>query len=150
MNAPPLWIVCAVITASPILAGFAQEAASVDRVTVRDSQLVAFRGAQMVPVKEKFSLPEDITVFTNATYKVKEGRERALEEGQTLRSDGTLLNPDGSTYPVYDHLMVTRGRTMIMQDGEQSALAAEYVLADGSRLAPDGTLTLKSGQQRRL
>lgn len=150
MNALRLCTVSAAITASAVLAASAQQAISVDRVTVKDSQLVAFQGAQVVPIKEKFSLPEDITVFTNATYKIKEGRERALKEGQTLRRDGTLLNADGTTYPVYDHIAVTRGQAMIMQDGEQSALASEYALGDGSRVAPDGTLTSKSGQRRRL
>lgn len=150
MNALRLWTVSAVITASAVVAASAQEGGSVDRVTVKDSQLVAFQGAQTVPVIEKISLPNDITVFTNATYKVKEGRERTLAEGETLQRDGTLLKPDGSTSPVYDHLMVTRGRVMIMQDGEQSALAVEYTLGDGSRVAPDGTLIEKSGQRRRL
>jgi hypothetical protein len=150
MNALRLWTVFAVIAASAVVAASAQESSLVDRVTVKDSQLVAFEGAQMVSVVEKISLPNDITVFTNATYKVKEGRERTLAEGEILQRDGMLLTPDGSTYPVYDHLMVNRGRAMIMKDGERAALEADYTLSDGAQLSPDGTLTAKSGQSRRL
>jgi len=150
MKTIKLWTLSLGFTALLTVVTRAQEAPVVERVTVKDSVTVAVQGAQTTPLKEKLTWPNDLTVFTNATYRVGEGRERKIQEGQTLRRDGTVLNADGSTYPVYDHVAVVRGRAMITVEGEQSAVAGEYRLGNGKRVLADGTLIEPSGQRRRL
>ena len=128
----------------------AQDAASVQRVTVKDNVTVAIAGAGQVPLKEKITFPFEITIFTNATYKVGDGRERTLAPGEVLNREGELSRPDGSVRPVYDHLFMNRGRVELMRDGNAGPLSASLRLADGTRVSPDGFVTAPNGTRRLL
>jgi hypothetical protein len=72
-----------------------------------------------------------------------------LKEGQILREDGFLLNPDGSTMPVCDHLALSGARVMVFKDGDSEALAAPLTLPDASIINPDGTYA-HAGRTSRL
>jgi hypothetical protein len=94
-------------------------------------------------------MPGGIEVFTNGTFRVKEGKTRLLKEGEILRADGYLLQPDGSVMPVFDHIAVSKGRVMVFKDGEGEALSAPLTLPDGSVINPDGSYWRPSGSYGR-
>src|SRR5205807_1792174 len=94
-------------------------------------------------------LPHGIVVFTNGTFQLGEGKARALKEGQILRADGFLLNPDGSTLPVVDHLSMN-GNVTVYKDGDAIPLSGSITLADGSVVNSDGSYTRPNARRSRL
>jgi hypothetical protein len=89
-------------------------------------------------------------VQTNGVFKVKQGKERQLTDGQTIGADGMLTSPDGSVVPIVDHIIVKNGRVMVVKDGAPTALAGEFALPDGSKVTADATQRGTDGKIRRL
>jgi hypothetical protein len=128
---------------------FAQTNSSAEAVTCRANTSLLQRGGELRPLTAEMTMPGGIEVFTNGTFRVKEGKTRALKEGEVLRADGYLLKPDGSVMPVFDHLAVSKGRVMVFKDGEGEALSAPLTLPDGSIINPDGSYWRPSGSYGR-
>ncbi|HEY6167815.1 MAG TPA: DUF6799 domain-containing protein [Verrucomicrobiae bacterium] len=143
-------LILALAASVAVRSSFAQDAGAIDRVTVKDGKLSALQAGQLVAVTEAVKFPGDLTVNTNATYQIGEGKPREFKEGQTLSKDGTMLEADGTTYPVYDHVTLNRGRVLVMRDGEYSPVSGQLALGDGSRVGSDGVVTGKDGSPRRL
>jgi len=143
----PLLVGCFLATASPLEA---QDEKPVDRVTAKEGKTVVIRGSEQVALEKEVTFSGDIKVLTNALFKVKEGRERTLKEGQVLSAEGTILNSDGSLMPVFDHVVMKNGRVVVVQDGEPTSLDGEMTLADGTRVLADGTVTSHEGTRRKL
>ena len=59
------------------------------------------------------------------------------------------MNPDGSSLPVFDHI-VMKGRVLVYKDGESQTLTGPLTLADGSVIQPDGFYTRPNGRRSRL
>jgi hypothetical protein len=128
---------------------FAQTNSSAEAVTCRTNISLLQRGGELTPLTEAMTMPGGIEVFTNGTFRVKEGKTRLLKEGQILRADGYLLEPDGSNMPVFDHIAMTKGRVMVFKDGEGKALSAPLTLPDGSVINPDGSYWRPAGSYGR-
>ena len=128
---------------------FAQTNSSAGAVTCRTNISLLQRGGELTPLTEAMTMPGGIEVFTNGTFRVKEGKTRLLQEGQILRADGYLLKPDGSTMPVFDHIAVSKGRVMVFKDGQGEALSAPLTLPDGSVINPDGSYWRPAGSYGR-
>lgn len=107
-------------------------------------------GNETTPLVAPLSLPRGITVFTNAAYQVKDGKLRHLKEGQILRADGFLLNPDGSTEPVRDHLVMKGAQVWVVKDGVAKALTRPLTLPDHTVIQPDGFYARPNGRFARL
>ena len=88
--------------------------------------------------------------MTNLTFTVKGGPKRELKDGQTLRKDGMLLSADGSLVPVVDHIAMLRGQPYVVVNGVASPVTTEKVLANGSRVLPNGTVFDEKGRKTRL
>jgi len=129
---------------------FAQADASMTAVTCRTNTTLLQSDSEWKPLTHEMTMPGGIKVFTNATFHVNNGKKRHLKEGQILRSDGTLLNPDGSIMPVFDHVAMSKGTVMVFQDGEGEALTSPMALRDGSVINPDGSYSRPSGRYSRL
>ncbi len=108
------------------------------------------QGGQTFDMEQEVRLPHSITVMTNGTFKVKEGRERKLREGQVLGSDGMLISPDGSIVPVFDNILEKGGRPLITKDGVTTPLQQDYSFPDGRRIGTDGFVTLANGTRLQL
>ena len=128
---------------------FAQPNPATDGVICRTNRSLLQRGGEMTLVKAEMTMPGGIKVLTNGTFRVNQGKPRPLKEGQILREDGFLLNPDGSTLPVCDHIAMSGSTVMIFKDGDSEALAAPLTLPDGSIINPDGTYA-HAGRTSRL
>ena len=120
-----------------------------EEVTCHTNTTLVQRGGEWTPLTEKMTMPGGIVVFTNGTFRIKEGKERSLEEGQILRADGYLLNPDGSILPVFDHLAMNGATVMDFKDGKGVALSEPLTLPDGSVINPDGTYWRPAGSYGR-
>jgi hypothetical protein len=121
-----------------------------ESVTLRDNQILFRNGGDWKPLEEELTMPGEIKVFTNGTFQVKEGAFRLLKEGQVLRADGNLLNPDGSIQPVFDHIALSKGRVMMFKDGKGEVMTGPQTLADGTLINPDGSYTRPGGRTSRL
>ena len=128
---------------------FAQTNSSAEAVTCRTNTSLVQRGGELTPLTEEMKMPGGIEVFTNGTFRVKEGKTRVLNEGEILRADGYLLKPDGSVIPVFDHIAMSKGRVMVFKDGEGEALSAPLTLPDGSVINPDGSYWRPAGSYGR-
>ena len=118
---------------------FAQANSFTDGVICRANRTLLQSGGEWTLLPAVMTMPGGIEVFTNGTFRVNEGKIRSLEAGQILRADGTLLNPDGSVMPVFDHIAMSKGTVMVFKDGEGAVLAASLTLPDGSTINPDGS-----------
>jgi hypothetical protein len=128
---------------------FAQTNSSAEAVTCRTNTSLLQSGDELTPLTQELTMPGGIEVFTNGTFRVKEGKTRPLKEGEILRADGYLLKPDGSVMPVFDHIAMSKGRVMVFKDGEGEALSAPLTLPDGSIINPDGSYWRPSGSYGR-
>lgn len=145
------WIACAFLTAVAGVFSFrAQAGGPVDSVTVRSNEVYALRGDAAEEIVTNLELPLDIEVTTNGTFTVAKGKERKLEEGQVLRSDGWLLNPGGSMQPVFDHVTMQNGRVVVVRDGVPTTLTKPMLFPNHLRIAPDGSCTYPDGSPSRL
>ena len=122
----------------------------VDRVAVREGKLTMVVKGESLPMEKAVVLPDDIEVRTNGTFIVGGGKERKLKEGQVLNADGTLLSPDGRLTPVFDHLVMRRGRVVVYKDGEENRPTGVTVLGNGMQVMADGAVTSPTGTTSRL
>jgi hypothetical protein len=116
----------------------AQSPGPAERVFARDGVTCAVQGVTTNQLDQPLDLPENITVATNATFRVHNGRERTLLPGQVLSADGCLTSPDGSIEPVFDHIAMVKGAVVVCRDGLKSTLQESLVLGDGSIVSPAG------------
>ena len=124
---------------------------SADGVQYKGGQVYCLRGDALQPLTSKtIKLPFDVEVSTNGTFKVGEGKERKLGEGQIIRSDGWLVSADGAFQPVVDHLEMQVGKAFLVRDGESSALTEPMHLPNNWTIAPDEWCTLPDGRRTRL
>ena len=118
-------------------------------VMFRTNTTLLHEAGHWVPLTHDLELPHGILVLSNGTFQLGEGKARALKDGQILRADGFLLNPDGSTLPVFDHVSM-HGSVTVYKNGDALPLAGNITLADGSVVESDGAYTRPSGRRSRL
>ncbi|HZO85282.1 MAG TPA: DUF6799 domain-containing protein [Verrucomicrobiae bacterium] len=112
----------------------------VESVLNKDGKVLAQVSGNLVPMKAAVAFPAGIVVNTNGLFKVGQGPERKLENGQAITADGMLHKPDGSVGPVFDHYVIRGNRVYIVKDGAAPALVTQQVaFPDGSSLLPDGS-----------
>jgi len=117
---------------------FAQANSFSEGVICFTNRTLLQRRGELTLLPDPMTMPGGIKVLTNGTFRVNEGRIRSLEAGQILRADGTLLSPDGSVTPVFDHIAMSNGRVLVFKDGEGAELTAPLTMPDGSIINPDG------------
>jgi hypothetical protein len=128
----------------------AQESSLIDSVTKAQGQLWIERAGVWDPLTSETKMPYGVVIETNGTFKVEKGKPRELLEGQVIRADGNLLNPDGTIMPVFDHLAMKFGKIRVVIDGKDAPLTAAMAVSDGSTFYPDGNLALPDGWHRQL
>lgn len=125
-------------------------AGEVTAVIRKGDQMLVERAGQTQPMTEDVMLPGEIAVSTNGTFRVAGGKPRPLRDGDRLEADGMLTSADGRTAPVFDHLTRQGTQVLLVRDGQAAPLSQPFVLSNGIRVLPDGTLQLPSGRVRRL
>lgn len=128
----------------------AAEPAMVDQVSVKEGALLAVTGDKRFTPTNTVALPLEIKVMTNLTFTVADGAPRKLAEGQKLMKNGTLVSPDGSITPVFDHVTVRGGRPVVVKDGKASPVNGTFKLQSGAVVSADGWHTAANGQRTRL
>ncbi len=123
---------------------------SVDAVTLKDKQVYSIRGDQLELATNVVKLPFDVEVNTNGMFKVAGGTERELIEGQVIRKDGWLMDPNGFIQPVFDHVVMRAGSVLVVRDGKAQPLTQTLTFANNLTLAPDGSVVYPSGNRSRL
>ena len=121
-----------------------------DGVTVKGEEVYCIRGEQLEVLTDNLKLSSDIEVNTNGCFKVGNGQERKLEEGQVLRRDGWLLNRDGSVWPVFDYVAMKEGKVIVVRDGRAETLTAPTTFPGNLKIAPDGSCVYPNGSSARL
>ena len=143
-------IICAflLIIGAPLL--HAQPGSSMDGVTVINNKVYSLRDGASEILTDNLRFPFDVEVTTNGTFTVAQGKDRKLMEGQVLRSDGWLLNPDGSMQPVFDHVAMQNAHVIVVRDGEATTLTQPMRFPNNLYIAPDGTCSYPDGSPSRL
>jgi hypothetical protein len=152
MRSANIWTIlaaCALVWAAPAPAQDT-DTQSVQRVTVREQKLLISTGGEFTVTTNLVKLPFDIVASTNLTYRVGEGKERPLRDGQVLDREGMILNPDGTTHPVYDHVTMSRNQILVLRDGDYSTLGGTLKLGDGSVVSDDCYIKYPTGERIRL
>jgi len=117
----------------------AQTESPADAVTVKDANVYSMQGGQLEVLADNLKFPGDIVVNTNGSFKVGNGQERKLEEGQILRRDGWLLNSDGVAWPVFDYVALKEGKVVVVRDGQTETLTKTMVFPNKLSISPDGS-----------
>ena len=128
----------------------ARAGGAVDGVTVKDGMVYVMRGDQLEALTNNLELPFDVEMITNGNFTVANGKERKLQEGQILRSDGWLVSPDGSVQPVLDHLAMLEGKIFVVRDGQAAPLAEKMVFTNNLSVTPEGDCRYPNGTTLRL
>jgi hypothetical protein len=106
-------------------------------------------GNEWEALPDDMTMPGDIRVFTNGNFQIDDSKVRQLKEGQMLRGDGYLINEDGTTMPVPDHIAM-KGGVVIVKDGEEQRPGGTTTLADGTTIDADGQFVRPNGRRSRL
>jgi len=122
----------------------------VDGVTVKGDTVYSMQGGRLDMLTDDLKLPFDIVVSTNGCFKVGDGQERKLQDGQVLRRDGWLVNPDGSAWPVFDYVALKDGKVIVVRDGQTETLTKTITLSSHMQIAPDGSCVYPNGSSARL
>ena len=138
----------AFLTFTPLAAQAAEP--KIDSVQFKKGVLNVLQDGVSAEATNEVTMPHDIKVSTNGTFRVNGGKERQLRDGQVLGADGMLASPDGTLKPVFDNIAVINGQPRLLRDGEVAPVQHNLVLADGSILTPDGFFVTKSGERRKL
>ena len=108
-------------------------------------------GDTLQPMTSTVTFPGEIIIKTNGTFKVGQGQERKLEQGQAITVQGMLSKPDGTLVPVFDHYLAKHNLIYLVKDGGEPVLVDEAVVfADGTYLRPDAFYHSARGNLRRL
>ena len=140
------------ILLSCLCAGFCLSAFGQDLMVLNyEGEMQIQVGDELQPMTSTVTFPRDIVIKTNGTFKVGQGKQRKLEQGQALMADGMLYKPDGSVSPVFDHYLSRHNRIYIVKDGDDPVLVPQNVVfADGTYLRPDAFYHSAGGNLRRL
>jgi len=128
----------------------AQTDSSVDGTTVKNGEVYTLHDGASEVLTNNLKLPFDIEVTTNGTFTVAHGKERKLADGQLLRSDGWLMNPNGSMQPVFDHVTMENGQVIVVRDGEAEKLTEPMRFPNNLTIAPDGSCNYPGSGPSRL
>src|SRR5262245_3320561 len=97
-------------------------APAVEKVVKQGGQVQVVQDGKLAPMTEPVSFSNNIKVDTNGVFSVANGKERKLEEGQTLTAEGMLYSPNGSLVPVFDHYVLKGIRVQLVKDGQSTPL----------------------------
>ena len=128
----------------------AQAASLADGVTVKDGKEYSLQGEQLTRLADNLEFSSEVVVTTNGTFKVAHGKERKIADGQVIRRDGWILNPDGSVEPVFDHVTMQEGKVVVVRDGQAEALAKPMTFPNKLSINPDGSCSYPDGSRSRL
>ncbi len=129
---------------------YAEQSGPIDGVTKIKGEVLVLKAGASSPLVDELTLPFGVVFSTNGTYQVEKGKAREVLEGQVVRSDGNLLNSDGSLLPVFNHLAMKRGKVVEVIDGQTTPLTAPRAMADGSTVYPNGMQALPGGRRVQL
>jgi hypothetical protein len=121
-----------------------------DAATVKNNQAYFAQGDQLKPLTENLKFSSDVEVDTNGDFQIANGKKRSLQDGQLLRRDGWLVNPDGSVEPVFDHLAMKAGKVIIVRDGQAETVTETITLPNKFSVNPDGSCVYPDGGHTRL
>jgi hypothetical protein len=121
-----------------------------DGATIKQGKPYSIEGSDLELITTKLDLPLNIVVTTNGNFTVGKGKERALSEGQILKSDGWLISPDGSAEPVFDHVAMSGGKVVVVRDGDSQTLTESMAFPNGLNIGPDGSCAYPDGAHARL
>ena len=127
----------------------AEDAVPAESVTFKQGKVMIPQDGKSVETTNDVTLPGGIYVATNGVFTLNKGKERQLQEGQSIDSSGMLTSADGSVAPVADHLILKGGRLQLVKDGAARPVS-DYALPDGSRVSGDGSIRGPGGRLRRL
>ncbi|MBI3880964.1 MAG: hypothetical protein HY301_13010 [Verrucomicrobia bacterium] len=123
----------------------------VDGATLKGGKPLALKGGEMEVILRPLLFPENLTVLPNGSFKVGEGKERPLKEGQMLSRDGRLMSPDGKLEFVFNHVTMDHGQLTLVKDGERSVISSEFKFENGARVNAEGWITsANNGRRSRL
>lgn len=149
MNAKQIAVSCAVLSLCLCASVFGQ--GGVEKVLNQDGKVQAQVSGQLQPMKAAVAFPSGIVVNTNGAFKVGQGKERELENGQAITADGMLHKTDGTVTPVFDHYVSKGGRVYVIKNGgAPTPLGQNVTLPDGTVLSPDAMLRVGGGRIQRL
>jgi len=146
-----LFLIFLTFTCLPVL--HAQDsgvASDSDGATIKQGKPYSIQGNDLELITKKLELPFNVVVTTNGNFTVGKGKERALLEGQILKSDGWLISPDGSAVPVFDHVAMSEGKVVLVRDGDSQILTDSMTFPNGLNIGPDGTCAYPDGAHARL
>jgi hypothetical protein len=121
-----------------------------DGATIKQGKPYSIQGSDLELITTNLELPFNIVVTTNGNFMVGKGKERALSEGQILKSDGWLISPDGSAEPVFDHVAMLGGKVVLVRDGDSQTLTGPMAFPNGLNIGPDGYCAYPDGAHARL
>lgn len=122
----------------------------VEGATVKEGKVCSVRGDELEALTENLQFPFDVEIHTNGSFQVANGKARSMREGQIIRRDGWLLNPDGSIEPVFDHIAMKEGKVILVRDGQVEALAKPMSFPNKLQVNPDGACVYPGGGRTRL
>jgi hypothetical protein len=147
---PVCLLYLAMLGLSDLLAADPPPPKTVEKVLMQDNRTWSADGNSLVANDSDVRVAGIVLVKTNGIFTVNQGKDRQLQEGQVIQSDGSLISPDGTIAPVLDHVIMKSGKPVLVKDGASSPVGQPLSLENGSVVLPDGYFTVPGGRKTRL
>jgi hypothetical protein len=120
--------------------------AKMDGVMMKDGKMMTVKDGNLTSLDSDLELASGDKVSADGNVTHKDGSTLMLREGEMINSDGSMMRRR-------DELMTMDGATMrngkaMRNDGVKLVpLDKDMVLSNGSKISPDGTVTMKDGSK---
>ena len=97
-------------------------------------------------LEKDLTLANGITVMVDGTVIMKDKTTLKIQEGQTLTPDGKI----GNGALQVDHITLKGGKVWARKNGETMMQEGNFTLDNGTRIAPNGIVSLPDGKSATL
>jgi hypothetical protein len=120
------------------------EIMAMDGVTMRNGKMMKYNNGSLIAMDKEITMPGG-KVGLDGTVTLKDGSKVMLRDGDIMSQKGELAVAKSDL--VMDGLLKRDGKMMQLERGKMKALDSEVALGNGSKVSPDGNLTMANSNK---
>ncbi|RTY86783.1 DUF6799 domain-containing protein [Flavobacterium sp. GT3R68] len=128
-----------------------------NHVMMKDGKVMMIQDGKMAILYEDMIMANGTVVSSDGTIKTKDGKIRMLLNGDIVDMRGKITSKKvkedrwvKNHKKMKDHVTMKGGKMMLMKKGELFLIDKNMKLANGTVVAPDGTVNMKDGSSMQM